>query len=175
MITRFILFLLFSGLSLGLFAQSLEQLPREKSKALKSNWEVVPSLKTIPLNKYKGDNSQVHHKTPDQVFLKKLRSAKQPLLSTDSDEESLVVYNPKRKMTGSVSGAIILTLKDTSTFQSVLNDYPLKKIRLDRNIGLAIVKVKKGFDIEKIYNNLKSDSRVNNAEIEVVSARMLPR
>lgn len=157
------------------YSQTVDQIPREKSPALSSKWEVIPSLATVPLKKFKGDETQVHHKTKDNVFLKRIRNPGKPILTIENDDESFVVYNPKRKTIGTVSGVIVLNLKQVNSFDSLLNDYPIKKVRLEKSMSFALVKVKKGFDIAKIHNDLKNDSRINSAEVEIVSNKMLPQ
>lgn len=170
-----ILMLFLMSFSFNTYSQAVDQIPREKSPALNPKWEVIPTLSTVPLKKFKGNETQIHHKTKDYVFLKRIRNTNKPLLTIENEDESFVVYNPKRKTVGTVSGVIVLNLKQINSFDSLLNDYPIKKIRLEKNMSFALVKVKKGFDIAKIFNDLKHDSRIVSAEVEVISNRMRPQ
>jgi hypothetical protein len=175
--------LLFMFVTTNIFAQTasvndtdpnVAGLPREKSEVLNSNWEVVPSLKTVHPKKFKGRRAEVQHENSDKVYVKRQRNTNTPLLQIESEDEAQVVYNPKRKRIGSISGAIILNLANSSDLNNILKDYPLSKIRLEGKIRVAIVKVKAGNDLATVVKNLKADKRIKNVEIEIVSNRIMP-
>lgn len=147
-------------------------LPREKSEVLKNDWEVVPTLKKISLKKFKGNKKQIHHQNKDSVFYNSTADHSKPLLSNSTEDESQVVYNPKRNSVGSISGVLIINLNQKSDLENILSQYPIRKIHFEENLAVTLVKVKPGNDITKVYNDLKNDSRVKNVEIEISSKKI---
>ena len=153
----------------------LENIPREKSEAIDKNWEVVPTIKSIHQKKFKGKKSEIYHQSKDTVYVKKIRDIKQPLLNVENEDEAHIVFNPKKRQVGSISGAIIINFNQISDFENLIKDYPLKIIRVEKELSLAIVKVKKGNDIALIVSNLKKDPRVKNASVEINSNKLMPQ
>jgi hypothetical protein len=168
-INKIFLFFIMICISLNVFSEeSIENLPREKSKSL-GKWEVIPTLKTIDNKKVKIKSTDVLLKRGQKVYVKRVHNKNRPLLALESDDESQVVYNPKRKSVGTVNGTLVIKLSNIADEKSLLLDYPLKKIRLEKKIKFGIYKVKAGNDIAQVYENLTKDSRVKNVEIEVIS------
>ncbi|MFA6236750.1 MAG: hypothetical protein WC635_05425 [Bacteriovorax sp.] len=175
----FILWLTLS-FSLNVFSQgnsdnpNIDDIGREKSVAINKNWEVVTGLKKIHRKKFKGKNSEVYHQSKDSVFVKKKRDTTKPLLTLENEDEEQVVYNPKRKQFGAITGTLVINLNSLSDLKNILDEYPIKQIRLEKKLSLVIVKVKKGNDIEAVFSNLKKDTRIQNAEVEIISNRLNP-
>jgi hypothetical protein len=157
-----------------LAADDVENLPREKSDAIDKHWEVVPSLKSISEKKFKGKKSEIHHSKDGTVFVSRSRNKGSSLLKLDSEDESQVVYNSKRKTIGHIQGTIIVTLKNFSDLAQIVSSFPVRIIRTEESISMVIFKIKPSNDLEKILNSLKNDSRIKNAEIEIVTKGLNP-
>lgn len=176
MVSRIIVIFLTLFLSLNLFSQvNLENIPREKSDAIDKNWEVIPTLKSIHQKKFKGNKSEIYHQSKDTLYVKKIRDKNKPLLNIENEDESHIVFNSKKRQVGTISGAIILNFNQISEIENLLKDYPLKLIRLEKELSVAIVKVKKGSDIAQVQSDLSKDPRIKKATVEINSNKLAPQ
>jgi hypothetical protein len=147
--------------------EDLKTIPRIKSDAIKNNWELVPGIKATPEEKFNGDSKDIRHKKNGKIFFNKKKKVNNSEFTLDSEDESHVVYNPKRKQFGNVSGKIILNVTSESDVDLLLKTYPVRKIRYEEKLKLLIVKVLVGNDISKVLSDIKKNNNFNNAQLEV--------
>lgn len=160
MISKIFILILMCVFSTIIFSQEkIEDLPREKIKAL-GKWEVIPSLTAKVEKKNKRKKG----------FTKRVKNSSKPVLNLEKEDEALVVYNKDRKSSGTINGTLIINFKDKGDEKDLIKDFPIKKIRLEKKIKFGIYKVKAGNDIEQVVENLKKDPRIKSVEVEVLSS-----
>ncbi|MBC7713565.1 MAG: hypothetical protein H7177_09505 [Rhizobacter sp.] len=170
MFPKFLILMVCILLSFEVFSEeAIENIPREKTKIL-NNWEVVSGLKSVNEKKYKGSQKEIFKKQKGQVMLKRTRRKGQALLNVENEDEAQVVYNPKRRASGTIDGTLIIYFNQMVDQKEVLKNFPIKKMRQEAGLKFGIYKVKAGNDIEKVVEDLKKDPRVNNVEVEVLSS-----
>ena len=162
------------ALTSTLFAENLSSLnvngiPREKIEVLGQHWELIPSIKSMSSNKYKGKKSDIMHEKKGNVYYKKERLLTERTFQVNNEDENHVVYNPKRQKIGRITGELIVTLNQIGDLEDILKNYPVKKVHVESQISVAILKVKKGQNIAEVTSNLKADRRIKEVNIEIKS------
>lgn len=144
-----------------IFSQDkIEDLPREKTKSL-GKWEVVPSL----------ISKEEKNKKSFKSFAKRTQKTNKPVLNIEKEGDEIVVYNKERRSSGTVNGTLLISLVDNNDERDLLQDFPLKKIRLEKKIKFGIYKIKAGNDIDQVVEILKKDPRIKSVEVEVISSK----
>jgi vacuolar-type H+-ATPase subunit I/STV1 len=151
-------------------ADDIKDHPREKSKHLKNNWEVVSDIKSTNEPTVTGAQvNAVKNKKIKNILVKRVRKDGDPLLKVENENESFVVYNAKRNISGTVSGMITVKFKADVDIERALQDYPVNIVHIDSVINTAFVKVRKDQNIEEVMDKLNTDSKIERSNLEVTT------
>lgn len=97
-----------------------------------------------------------------------LNSGSTQLVITPASNEKMVVYNPRTKNTGIVMGTIVIKYSDDAILKTLENDYAITIASKFDNIKFAFFTPNNIADIFSITAELKNDSRIVSANIEIL-------
>jgi hypothetical protein len=84
-------------------------------------------------------------------------------------------FNPRTGGIGILPGTVIVKPKDMGSAAAIANDHGLELVRAFAHLHIAFYRVKPGQDILAAVATLRTDARVQSAEIEVLEHLRVPR